>query len=334
MKKIGILTFHASHNFGSMLQAFALQKTLKKMGYLCQIINFRSKDQIENCSGVYQKPVRDLKGILRKLLLFPFRKELTEKHNRFERFLNDCLLCTPIYKTEQEVLKNCSDFDVYICGSDQIWNMKAKDFNWIYFLPFKNGKKIAYAPSAGDNTYLSNKDKIKELLSRFSAICVREEKLSVVLSDLLPQKPTVLVDPTLLLLPEEWEKYISKEPIVKGDYLFLYSPYHMSDLVHIIPKDNKLPVVICSPLDLTCLYSPKYVKCLSSGPWEFLNLIYHSKGVVSGSFHAAVFAKLFKKPLYCIDMGKESRINNLEIKFKNIEHEREAGLKFLQDALK
>ena len=334
MKNIGILTFHAAHNFGSMLQAFALQNTLTRLGYTVQIINFRSKAQREQCSGVYHKPAYTLTGLARKMLLFPLRKDLIEKYHKFEHFIQADLSCTAVYHTAEEVLQKAGNFDYYICGSDQIWNSNARDFDWLYFLPFTKGKKIAYAPSAGDKVLLpADKKKMRTLLSQFSAVSVREQKLADTLDAFLPQKPEVVLDPTLLLSAEDWSKYIDKKPLVNGDYLFVYSPFRMPALLKTIPSDNKMLLVISSPVDLIALYSPRYIKRLNTGPWDFLNLIYHSKGVVSGSFHAAVFAKLFQKPLYCIDMGPDSRIANLEEKFKHLNEERNKSLQFLREAL-
>lgn len=336
MKKIGILTFHASHNFGSMLQAFALQKTLQKMGHKCDIINFRSKIQVENCSGTYNKPIDSLYGLLRKLSLLPFSKDLVCKYNKFEKFLTDDLCCTNLFSKEEQVLEEAECFDFYICGSDQIWNSSAKDFSWLYFLPFSKGKKISYACSAGDKILLpQDKEKMIKLLSSFSAISVREQKLSEKISSLLQRKIDVVLDPTLLFTAEEWINYIDKEPIVKGDYLLVYSPYFMPKLLKEIPIANKTTgIVICSPMSVRMLYNPHVIKQLNTGPWDFLNLIYHSKGVISGSFHASVFAKLFSKPLFCTDMGSGSRIENLQNKFKFLEQERSKSLQFLREALK
>jgi hypothetical protein len=120
---------------------------------------------------------------------------------------------------------------------------------------------------------------------------------------------------------------------VAGDYLFVYAPYRMPALLQTIPAENKMPLVMASPFDLLALYSKHYIKRLNTGPWEFLNLIYYSKGVVSGSFHAAVFAKTFNKPLYCMDMGAGSRIANLEKKFKHLPEERSKSMQFLREAL-
>lgn len=159
-KKIGVLTFHASHNFGSMLQAFALQKILEQIGYASEIINFRSVVQRKNFSGVWHLRVNSIYALMRKCVLFPWRQDFITKYNKFENFLQNNLVHTAQYNTEEEVLEKSPKYDFYIAGSDQIWNSTAMDFSWLYFLPFKTGKKIAYAPSAGDQALLpQNKEK-------------------------------------------------------------------------------------------------------------------------------------------------------------------------------
>lgn len=333
-KKIGILTFHASHNFGSMLQAYALQHTLKSLGYQSEIINFRSNFQRKYRSGDWYVPNKNLKSILQKLLLFPWRRDLTNKYNKFEAFLKQELQCSEQYYTEQEVLKKALCYDVYIAGGDQIWNPKAGDFSWIYFCPFAAKKKISYSSSIGDKPSFTEDEKAiaKRYLDDFSAISVREESAAHLL-ETFTQKPAVMLDPTLLLTAQEWVKHISAKPLVGGDYLFIYAPYRQYALLRSIPSNNSLPLVISTPFAWSALYNPRFIKRFNTGPWDFLNLIYHSKGVVSGSFHAAVFAKLFNKPLYCMDMGPESRIANLENKFQHLEEERTKSIKFLQESL-
>lgn len=333
-KTIGILTFHASHNFGSMLQNFALQHVLRELGHDCETINFRSPFQRQYRSGEWHVPNKNYKDVIKKALLFPWHQDLIKKYNKFEQFLQKDINCSAQYDTEEEVLKHLN-YDIYIAGGDQIWNPKAGDFSWIYFLPFAAKKKISYSPSLGDCPFLTEdaKIKIKQYLHDFTAISVREESGANLLSTFI-DKPTVVLDPTLLLTSDEWSKQIVKEPLIKKDYLFVYAPYRNPALVQAIPSNNRLPLVISTPLSWSSLYSPRFIKCLNTGPWDFLNLIYYSKGVVSGSFHAAVFAKLFNKPLYCMDMGSESRIANLEKKFKHLEEERAKSMHFLKESLK
>ena len=336
MKKIGILTFHASHNYGSMLQNFALQQVLRDLGYACETINFRSQVQRLYCSGQVARPTENVRDVLRKIALFPWRKDLKLKYEKFENFLRKDLACSAQYNTEKEVLKEGLHYDIYLAGGDQIWNVKAKDFSWLYFLPFPAAKKIAYAPSFGDKpTQLlteQDKVKIKEYLRTFSAVSVREESGADLLAS-FTNRPQVTLDPTLLLDADQWKKYISPEPLIKGEYLFVYVPYSRPQLLKSIPPGNRLPLVISLPLGISTLYKPNFIKYFQAGPWDFLNLIYYSKGVVSGSFHAAVFAKLFNKPLYCMNMGPGSRIANLEKNFEHLQQDRAQSIQFLREAL-
>ena len=146
MKKVGVLTFHASFNYGSMLQAFALQRILEKLGYEPEIINFRTEKQKELYS--YNRKLKSFKEIIRRILLFPYKKDLFKKQDKFEDFIKNYLYCTKEYSILDQLKEENLGFDYYIVGSDQIWNTNCIDFDLAYLLPFvKNGKKIAYAPS-------------------------------------------------------------------------------------------------------------------------------------------------------------------------------------------
>ena len=133
-EKVGIITFHASHNYGSMLQAYALQQTILNMGYDCEIINFRTFRQKN-----YYRP-EFLRGALigqfnRILLYLPFIFPLWKKHCKFEQFLNEKFrLSSKEYTTEDELKLTKFKYDIYISGSDQIWNPLTFDFDFAYLL--------------------------------------------------------------------------------------------------------------------------------------------------------------------------------------------------------
>ena len=150
MKKVGVITFHASHNYGSMLQAYALQQVILGMGYDCEIINFRSIAQKEQYKPIFL--VGTLYGkFVRFIIQAMYALDILKKHRLFERFLRENLILSSKEYTTLEDLENADfNYDYYISGSDQIWNVQAHDFNYAYFLPFvRLGKRIAYAPSMG-----------------------------------------------------------------------------------------------------------------------------------------------------------------------------------------
>lgn len=174
MVKIGIVTYHCAYNYGAVLQAYALQAKLEMLGYEAEIINFRSRaiiDGYEESRISGGKRAKLYRIIKQKQLIHAQSVRLTryEAFDSFNaKFLN---LSSSTYSATFELENDILDYNVYICGSDQIWNYGLNGSENAYFLSFAKGdsKKIAYAPSFGVEK-LSKEDckKIKPLLSSFT----------------------------------------------------------------------------------------------------------------------------------------------------------------------
>jgi hypothetical protein len=343
MKKIGILTFHASHNYGSMLQAFALQQALKKLGYEPKIINLRTERQKKMYSYFFDRKTNSLKLLIKKMLLSPYKKGLKIQHDKFESFLKNYLDCTEEYSRLEQLKEKELNFDSYIVGSDQVWNIRCPDFDLAYLLPFvRNSKKIAYAPSFGPrkSNYIKFLEFL-ELIKQFDYISVREKQNFYYIAQKLGREIFVALDPTLLLTKEEWFKYIKEEPLVKQDYIFLYSFTYKKEAIDMAEQYSKklnIPIVVSYFVDgklyYKMLYSNKYIKFFEIGPLDFLNLIKNAKLIVSGSFHATLFSMLFGKEVFSPSYEKDYRIYTFMKNFKNLQQEREKSLNFLKEALR
>ena len=333
MKKVGILTFHASYNYGSMLQAFALQHILKNFGYESKIINFRTEKQKKIYS--FDRKIKSFKEFVRQILLFPYKKDLSKKNDKFESFLNNYLSCTKEYSSLKQLKEENFKFDYYIAGSDQIWNTNCADFDLAYLLPFvKNGKKIAYAPSLGP--IKNNNDILFQYIKDFDYISVREKPNLCSFEQKLGKDIFVALDPTLLFTKQEWFQYMPKAPLINYDYIFLYAPAYRKNILTFaknMRNKYKIPIVISNIIGYRTLYIGNYIKQFETGPFEFLNLIKNAKLVVSGSFHATLFSMLFEKEVISPNYEKDYRILTLMEKFKNLQQEREKSLKFLKEAL-
>lgn len=149
-KKVGIITFHGAHNYGSCLQAYALLNTINSMGYDAEIINFRTDNQKDQYSPLTKR--KGVKYFLKNCYFFFHLKSRKKKYELFETFISQYLVMGQReYKTLEELECETFPYDYFICGSDQIWNTNPSDANDAYFLPFvKNSKvRIAYAPSFG-----------------------------------------------------------------------------------------------------------------------------------------------------------------------------------------
>lgn len=321
MKKVGIITFHAAHNYGSMLQAYALQKVILALGYDCQIINFRPITQKEMYKPIFMVGTL-YDRCVRFIIQCTYALDILRKKWLFENFLKKELILSSKEYTSLEDLKNADfSFDYYISGSDQIWNVQAYDFSYAYFLPFvKLGKRIAYAPSMGPHLSINrygDMDKILELLEKYSAISVREVTGSQYIESLINKPVATVLDPTLLLDSTEYDKLISNSPLIKGEYVFIYTPWSnekVYEMAYTLGKKYNKKVVISQGLRNKyemLRWGRKFKIYAAVGPKEFLNLCKNASIICCDSFHAVVFSILFRKCFFVLDGMNDNRISTL-----------------------
>ena len=314
------ITFHASHNYGSMLQAYALQQVLFSLGVVNEIINLRTPIQRK----FYPQPkvnfnLFSIKDIVKSILIIPHIKSLNKKYELFESFLKYDLKLTKEYgEISPDLLNSIDKYDYLISGSDQIWNTICGDFNWAYYLPFAKGNAIAYAPSMGphgeEQVNIDFYPIIREYLKQYIGISVREEGTAKIINKITGQQPQIHIDPTMLLSKEQWERKIINKPLVKGNYIFLYHPFVNKEIILLGRKMSRLmgiPLVISNFNFRTIVHLFGCKKIYDCGPWEFLNLVKNSSLVLSGSFHAVVFSILFQKPFYALNGDKDNRISEI-----------------------
>lgn len=321
-KKVGILTFHSSYNYGSMLQAHALQQVVINMGCICKIINFRTLRQ----RLFYRPPFMSgsiLGKIKRTLKYMPYILPLLKKQKLFESFLSEKLIITSKeYTTLKELSSERFDFDYYISGSDQIWNTACFDFDWAYFLPFVNsGKRIAYAPSMGSNPEKSFNfkfsSKIESFLSQYNAISVREKGTALELEKIMNKTYPIMLDPTLLLNSSYWDKIAGDKPLISYKYIYLYAPW-FNEVV--FKKAKELSKKLNMKVIVSQVYNDNGNKWiddsvfnpyLAVGPIEFLNLCKYAEFTIGLSFHLAVFSILLHTPFYIINGMNDNRVKDL-----------------------
>lgn len=319
--KVGIITFHAAHNYGSMLQAYALQQVVTSLGHDCCIINLRTPRQKKFYSPFFLYP-----GLRSKLKAFAYPALAVNdwrKSRLFEKFLRTHLLLTPTEYSSSEQLRHASlDFDIIISGSDQIWNTICFDHESAYFLDFcKDTKRVAYAPSMGPDPENQVEPRLyPELaahLRRYDAIAVREQRTASIVSRILDDNTTVstVLDPTLLLSASHWSRLAGDTPIISGDYIFAYTPWDPRQLytqAGVMAEKKDIAVVCSSNSFYRQWHRHSHFRFHTAvGPIEFLNLIKFSRFVAGSSFHAVAFAILFGKPFYAVDGMNDSRIATL-----------------------
>lgn len=322
---IGIITFHGSHNYGSVLQAYATQKMVKDLGYESEIINFRMKSQKDYYSLYpFNYGIRTIIG---NGLLLPYHSKRIDRANKFENFINDRYsLSGGELETYDELRTVASKYDIYLTGSDQIWSNRIPelvhsdtDYTGAYFLDFvQNGKKkISFASSVGEANENDLADKVK-YLKQFSAISTRENYGVDLLSKISGKKVTKVLDPTLMIPKEDWISLARKtNPLVKGDYIFLYTLRGIRKVntwgkyLSRLSKKLKMPVVCISPF--YPVYIPEIKNIYNAGPEDFINLINNASIVFTDSFHGTAFSINLNKPFYSLTPGKEGDVRKREV---------------------
>lgn len=314
--KIGLITFHESLNCGSMLQAFALQNVLDILGIKNEFINFAnqgSRDMYSLTPSVWYKGRIRPTLVLNRLLFWFYRRLLKKQKNDYLKFQKRYLrMSVKSYSSNEQLCTERFEYTHYITGSDQVWNICCSDADDAYYLNFvRSGKKIAYAVSLGA-TILKEKaldiNKYKTYLKSFDAISVREKNAINQIEELCERDDVkLLVDPTLLLYKNDWEKIFDLNiPLVKGKYIFYYAFSYSKEVNRVvkdISKRLKMPVYI---LDATS-WGPKNVRINGFkltpqfGPIAFLNMMKHATLCLTTSFHGTVFSVIFEKPFWFIN---------------------------------
>lgn len=306
--KIGILTFHAAYNCGSMLQTYALQSFVKKLGYDVEIIDFSNKKQ-RRIYSLYSKN-KNVKFMIRNLIFYLHKNRILRNFDQYERFKNEFFQLSENSSDESKNI-DISPYDVIIAGSDQIWNVTIADSDEAYFLPWDNLRKIAYAPSFGARNpmeYAVDIEKIIKYLKEFDALSIRENNGRTWIKEMIGQDVPVVLDPTLLLNEKDYEAIIDNHISVPSKYIFYYCPTYSLDfnlLVKKISRKYNLPVIAFNSKSyyLRGMNYERFLLPEYEDPAVYLRLMKNASLVITTSFHGTVFSTIFKRKFWVIKNG-------------------------------
>ncbi len=316
MSRIGIVTFHASDNCGSVLQAFALQRVLKdKFNTDSDIIDFSNEGQ----KGMYRPfwRITGVKSLIKNVLWATVYSEIIKQIAAYKRFRYVYLkLSSKSYSETSELACLNEEYDKFISGSDQVWNIKCLDADDAYYLSFADdGKKYAYAVSFGANNPFvgENREHYIQLASEFKKISVRENNAQKWTKNALKKEIKICLDPTLLLDENEWIDYIDigEEPVTKGKYIFYYCfsiSQPIARFLQQVSKQYNMPVFFLEPKEwaLRCCWKNNIKLVGKYGPEVFLNMVKNAEIVFTTSFHGTVFSTIFHKKFWYIDSGNNN----------------------------
>ncbi len=312
--KIATITFHDTYNFGATLQCVALSKYLSLQGHSVLVINympvyvlrkksaFRVFHSIKNVHGVVPK----CKAFLPAVQYFSHFFSLQRRNARYQAFLSHHAdLTKPI--SDFEHLKPINA-DLYLCGSDQIWNpnLTGGSFDKAFFLAFAKGRKAAYAVSTGEADLFACSTELRHLTAEFERISVRERKTAEALKSILEREIEAVLDPCLLLEEKDYLE-MEIEIRIENPYVLVYNVFSASAAVDIALKiagDKGLKIVDISPSPFVKI--PGSRKIDDIGPGEFLSYIRNADWVVTNSLHGTVFSILYQKCFFTVPNRKRS----------------------------
>lgn len=318
--KIGIITFQWADNYGAVLQSYALWKYLNsKFDLDVEVINYKPKEISKSYRAFHSNKngILRIKDYLRCFInLGPWYK----KRKSFQCFRGK--MNTSKLVSKDELLCMDKDYDLWITGSDQVWNSSIiGDESNIYTLSFiEKSKKISYAASSGNLDIASNSEDryiVKEV-NKLDNISVRESSTSIYLSKILNKNVNLVCDPTLLLEEKQWIELI-KTRKYKSKYLLVYFIGYDDrtiELAKSISSKYNLDIVICGNCKELRGMSTQFKY---ASPEEFLSLFYFADYVIASSFHATIFSIIFKKQFLTITPSYASNrvidlCNNLDLK--------------------
>lgn len=303
---IGILTIHAAINYGSMLQAYALQNAIESMTEDdVELIDYLPPCIMDGYSLDPIKNIHSSRDFLKYCMTFGDRK----KRNRvFEEFAQDFFRASPKqYTNSQQLSDDSANWDLCVLGSDQVWNPDIVAHDRSFWLDFAGSSyKASYASSFGTTAIPEDYRKdLVQALDGFNRIAVREPSAAVMLSD-VTQPIAVTCDPVFLLSAEQWSALERKPENLPERYILLYTVERnekLEALVKAAAAHYGLPVVDLgirsNPRGYFGIHSPEY------GPREFLYLIRHADFMATNSFHGTAFGTIFRKK--CISVLHHSR---------------------------
>lgn len=313
--KIGILTFHCAHNYGAVLQAYALQEKIKMLGYDVEIIDYQPEYITYHYSVFSRKFISSsnlFKALAKMIITGLTFYSKTKRRKGFAKFIRDKFNLSD--KVDNKIP---SHYDLYIIGSDQVWNFNLThgvDKIWFGFFETKNNAKIiSYAASFGSASIKEKEKKfLEEAFKNFDGISLREKEPIPLLQTITTNKLVNVLDPTLILNVEKWNNLAIK-PSFDKKYVLVYQVIrskHTNKIANELAKQLNAEVV---EIPAAVSYKNLNNKYMTTTPEEFLGWIKHADCVVTSSFHGTAFSIIYNRPFYSVNLedGSEKRPKNL-----------------------
>jgi hypothetical protein len=323
-KKVAIITlYYRNSNYGANLQAYALCKKINELQYdACQIsYDFKYTKKATLFSRVKHLVWAvltsfDLKKLIKRIRNKKVKKLFIVREKKTNNFNSEQIPHTDRVFNRYNIEDSVEDFDVFVTGSDQVWN-----FKWYFpafFLSFVPSckTKISYAASLSmSQLSTEQKETLKNHIKDYKAVSVRENDAISLLDPIAPSTPKWVLDPTLLLEKSDWD-LICGDKIIDEKYVychFLGNDEMSRSICADFATKHNLKIVTIPHLDYiyrSCDVDFADINLYDVGPQEFISLIKHAEYVFTDSFHAMVFSGIYKKQYFVFPRDGHSQMSS------------------------
>lgn len=303
-KPIGIVTFHESDNYGTCLQAFALQQSIQKLGYKVEILNYKRKNLDNRSTLSLIARVKALMTAFPGLSIISYpaeKKRAQQKKYIFKDFRDEQFkYSSGKYESLEELKSANSGYNAFVCGSDMVWSAERAGDLDVYFLRFADEtKRIAYAPSFGGVIEPASEDYYRKSLLEMSFLSCREPRGCNLIKELTGRNAEYVLDPTMLVDKEQWSSFFTSNKNVDKPYILCYCfggvPNSFNISLHKLAKDLNCEVRYIPANSQEYKKEMKYSN-YGYGPKEFVQLYQQASFVITNSYHGLLFSLIFEKP--------------------------------------
>lgn len=316
MKRIAVASCYSQHNYGSMIQAYATQMALDKLGYANETIDISGfHGEIKKAKMKYfvkasftsdilvSKVGMAVNALAKKYSKSEYAAAMKLRDRKMDEFSRKYIRLSYQYRSIAELSEACAErYEAVLAGSDQLWlpGNIAADYFTLSFVP-ENVNSIAYATSFGQSTLPKDSEKrAARFLTKIRHIGVREEAGQKLVEKLTGRRVPIACDPTLLFTGEEWTGIQQKDALLREPYIFCYflgnNPLHRQFAKRLKEK-TRYRIVALVHLDEFVKSDEDYadITPYDIDPADFLNLIRNAAYVCTDSFHCSVFSMLYRR---------------------------------------
>lgn len=305
MKKVGILTINDDNNYGNRLQNYAVQEILKKLNL-----------EVETIINRTGKKKKRIKKIIKYVLNMKNQRQISKKYHYMKEF-NKNIVFSKCEINKDKIPSNLGEqYDYFFTGSDQVWNPTWGRMSEIDFLRFASKeKRNSISASFGIQEIPEEwKEFYQQNLRDFHKMSVRETRGKELVKELIGREEVeVLIDPTMMLSCEEWDKVAKKPKCLLDEKKYILN-YFLGELsqekkeeIERVAKENH-----CEIINILNPKSPFY----QTGPSEFVYLVKNAFLVCTDSFHSCVFSIIYNRPF--IIFNREDEYVNMNSRIETL----------------